>query len=122
MELDPIIPFCGKVDEFDLSVAVETEVVPAAKVYFSAAFPASYPIALNDGQVDHAFLIAQTFSSLDKNIPPDIAQPGKAVAGIALLGIRQGSKKGKKRYNQHNLSHFSLSKKRKARNMPVFFS
>ena len=80
MDLCAVVSSFRELDKVDMRETVQAEVVLSAKMNLCPAFFGAELVSLNKREVDHAFLIAQIFSSFDEYISPDIAQTGITVA------------------------------------------
>jgi hypothetical protein len=89
MEADALVPLGGQEGELDLGVIVEAEVVPLAEMDLGLAALGPHLVALDQGEIDLALLVAQVRRPLDVNGPVDVAQAGETVGEKAfILGLQ----------------------------------
>jgi hypothetical protein len=116
MDLEALVPLLGELGEFHFGVGVEAKVVPAAEVDLGLAVLGPHLIALDEGQVDLALLIAQVGGPLDVDGAVDVAQPGETVGVIAFVlgqkaeGDGNDESDDQERFVSHRLSPSTLIK------------
>jgi hypothetical protein len=85
MKPRPVIPAAGQVGEFYFGSAVQTEVIFLAETDFRPAVAGGQLVALDQGEVDHAFLRPEVGCPHDDHAALDITQTCVAVAVIFFV-------------------------------------
>jgi hypothetical protein len=85
---DRVVALLREVQEVDLGLVVEADVVAAAEVDLGPSVGRPESVALGDGGVDDAFLVADVRRPLDERAPGEVAQAGHGIVRVGHLFLR----------------------------------